>query len=198
MVDLYRIRAAWSGFPGGPGVSTFYSLGSVSSVPAIRAMFLALAPEIPPVVTIQVEEAGDIVDSVTGTLTGAWSVAPVLGVVGSGVAGYSAPSGFQISWLTSTIVDSHRLKGRTFIVPCGTNVYDLDGTLAPAHRAAIAATAATALAALSGDLVVWHRPRIAAAATAWHPAVTARDGSHGVVTAVSVPDEAVVLRSRRD
>jgi hypothetical protein len=188
MTDLYRIRASWTGFAGQPGVSTFYSLGSVSAVPNLRAGFLALAQYLPNTVSIQVENVGDIIDDATGTLTGAWSVVPVLPVGGVVGGAYAAPSGFMIDWNTTTILDGHRLKGRTFFVPCAGSALDSDGSLASTPLTNIRAYAATMFAALSGDLVVWHRPRV----------TPARAGGHGIVTSVFVPDKVVVLRSRRD
>jgi len=198
MTDLTRIRAQWSGFGGGPGVSTFYSLGSGLTVANLRAWFLAIAQYLPNTVTVQVENSGDVVDDVTGALVGAWAVSPVLPVVGVVGGSYSAPSGWITEWLTTTILDGHRLVGKTFCVPSAGSVLDGDGTLANTPITNLRAYTATAFAAMSGDLCVWHRPRVARAATAYHPAVTARDGGHGLVTGYRIPDKVVVLRSRRD
>jgi len=198
MTDLYRTRAIWSGFPGGPGVSTFYGLGSGLLVPNIRALMLAVSGILPTDVTIQVENTGDILDDATGALTGSWTSSPVLSVHGLQAGAYAAPSGVCMDWLTTTIADGHRLKGRTFFVPCSSVAYQNDGSIDPTQLATLITQAATFMAAASGDLVVWHRPRVAAAATAWHPAVTARAGSNGLVTGSGVPDKVVVLRSRRD
>jgi hypothetical protein len=149
-------------------------------------------------VNLQVESAGDILEDTTGVITGAWTATPVLPVVGTGAALHAAPVGASVAWLTSTILDGHRLKGRTYLVPLGSDCFAGDGTLDGPRMANIAAAAVTFVAAEAGDLVVWHRPRIATAATAYHPAVTARAGGHGLVTGSSVADVAAVLTSRRD
>lgn len=198
MATLTRIRATWTGFSGGPGVSTFYSLGSISAVPDIRALFLGLATYLPTDVQIQVENVGDLINDVNGELTGAWSVDPVLPVNGTSPGPYAAPVGVMAKWTTATILDGHRVAGRTFIVPVEGGFFSPDGTPNTDDLNALRGVVSTYFAAAVGDLVVWHRPRVAKAATAYHPAVTARAGGSGVVVACNVPDKAVVLRSRRD
>jgi|SRR5665647_825412 len=198
MVDLYRTRAVWTGFPGGPGISTFYGLVSGALVPNLHQLFVDLYTELPNDVSVQVQEFGDVIDDATGALTGAWSTTPVLPCTFNGGVPYTAPAGFLAHWLTTTILDGHRLRGSTFFVPGGGSIYDTDGSISATHLTAIKAACATFFAAASGDLAVWHRPRAAAPATAYHPAVTARAGGHGIVTGYSVPDKSVVLRSRRD
>ena len=198
MTALYRIRAAWTGFPGAPGVSTFYGLTSGTSLADLRAFFLSMAPSLPADVTIQVENTGDIIEDTTGALTGAWTDDPVLPVTGSAPPPYAAPVGVMLKWATDTIVDGHRLRGRTFLVPCAGGVFDDDGSINDADFTLFNGYATVLGAAVIGNIVVWHRPRVARAADGSRPAVTARAGSHGLITACSVPDEAVVLRSRRD
>jgi len=198
MTDLYRIRAAWTGFPGAPGVSTFYGLTSGTSLSDLRAFFLAIATQLPADVTVQVENTGDVIEDTTGALTGAWSDAPVLPVTGSAPPPYAAPTGVMLKWATTTIVDGHRLKGRTFLVPSAGGVFDIDGSINSASMAVLNGAATVLGAAVLGNIVIWHRPRAARPADGSRPAVTARAGGHGLITACSVPDEAVVLRSRRD
>lgn len=198
MTDLYRVRAVWTGFPGGPGITTLFGLVGVPMVPSLRAFFLSLAGALPNDVTIQVQDGGDIIQDTTGDLVGAWTAAPVLPVTGSSGLPYAAPVGAEVVWNTTTIVDGHRLKGRTFLVPMSTALYDTDGTINATFLGSMQSTADTFFAAASGDLVVWHRPRKARAADGSRPAVTARAGGHGVVTGTVVADKAVILRSRRD
>lgn len=198
MTNLYRHRIAWTGFAGAPGVSTFYGLVAGAMMTPLHDLCTGLVNILPATVTLQVENSGDIIDSVTGNLTGTWTEAAVGPVTGLDTTVYSAPSGATLTWLTSTVADSHRLRGRTYLVPLGGDAYQADGTLASSVIDILAGVASGFEAASLGNLVVWHRPRVAAAATAYHPAVTARDGSFGLVTASSVKDAAAVLRSRRD
>ena len=198
MTELARVRVAWTGFPGAPGVSTFYALSSTGVVGHLDTMFGAILAYFPADVTLLVEETGDLIEDTTGALTGAWSSSPVTPRVGIGSGAYSAPSGAAITWKSSTILDGKRLRGRTFLVPLTGTRFDSDGSLGSSAVTDIGEAAAALVTAEAGNLVIWHRPRIAAAATAYHPAVTARAGGHGPITASSVRDMAVVLRSRRD
>jgi len=198
MTDLYRVRAVWSGFPGGPGVTTMYGLVGVPMVPNLRAFFLALASLFPVDVSILVGSNGDVIDDASGELTGAWTTTPVLPVVGTANTFYAAPAGAEVQWNTTTILDGHRLRGRTFLVPLAASAYQSDGTISPAAVTIIQNAANTFFGASSGDLVVWHRPVVARPADGSRPAVTARAGGHGLVTGTVAVDKTVVLRSRRD
>lgn len=197
MTNLYRTRVAWSGFPGAPGVSTFYGLVSGALVTTLHAFYASLVTAIPAGVSMQVIESGDVIEDTTGMLTGAWSTTPVTNCVGSAAGVWAAPVGFQVAWLTDTILDGSRLEGRTYFVPSGGGIFQTDGTVDDAVRSSLDGHAATFVAAAAGDLVVWHRPRAARAADGSRPAVTARAGGHGLVTHESVRDRAVVLTSRR-
>ena len=127
-----------------------------------------------------------------------WSEDSVLEVVGTAGGGYTAPAGAVVAWKTSTIADTHRLRGRTFLVPTSDSVYDTAGQLSVDAAAAIQVAGAALIAAEATGFSIWHRPRVAKAATAYHPAVTARVGSSALVTTCSVSQTIGVLRSRRD
>lgn len=198
MTTLYRTRVNWTGFPGAPGVSTFYSLVEGAMQGSIRTLFASIGGLIPADVTLNVEYSGDAFNDVNGDLVGSWSEAAMDPVVGTGTGVYSAPSGLAIDWLTETIVDSHHLRGRTYIVPLIGSAYEDDGSIASATLTALVDPLNVFVGAVTGAMVVWHRPREARDADATHRAVTARAGSHGLVTTSSVPDKAVILRSRRD
>jgi len=178
-------------------VSTFYSNDGEVCAAAAEDLFAAIAPRLPTDVHIQSEASGDIIEDTTGVLTGEW--AGSTGIVHTGADGstYPALAGLAISWETSTILDGHRIQGRTFIVPMGGGAYDSDGSINAANLTAIQAGADAFVTAMAGALYVWHRPRKARAANGTIPAVTARDGGHAVVTSAVVHDRVVVLRSRR-
>jgi hypothetical protein len=198
MTSLNRVRATWSGFAGAPGVSTFYGLG-VGTLPGfVRTFFNALTAYYPAGTTIQVENFGDVIDDVTGHLVGSWTGSAQTLVTSVGSGSYAAPSGASVKWVTDSVLDGHRVRGRTFLVPLISSAFQSDGSLAAAFKTTLE-TAATTLAATGvGEFVVWHRPVEAKAADGSRPAVVARDGGHALVTASSVRDVAAVLRSRRD
>lgn len=198
MTSLYRVRATWTGFAGAPGVSTFYGLVEGALPPRLPAFFTSIVGYLPADVDVQVENTGDIIEDTTGVLTGAWAVDPMTPVHMTGAGPYPALAGAKANWLTETILDGHRVKGRTFIVPICGSQFDDDGTLSDGILGDLG-DAATLLAADSvGDMVIWHRPRAARAAYGTHPALSARAGGHALVIGANVPDKATVLRSRRD
>lgn len=197
MTTLSRVRIAWTGFPGAPGVTTLYSTATIPNLAAIRTAFAAFAAAMPNTVHGAVESAGDIIEDTTGDLVGAWSSSSVTGFDGTVVGGYAGPAGAVISWRTSTILDGHRLKGRSFIVPLSANQYQSDGSLVSTEQASLQSAATAMVTAMSSELAVWHRPFPGREATPTRPAKAAHDGGHGLVTSAVVPDLAAVLRSRR-
>jgi hypothetical protein len=90
-----------------------------------------------------------------------------------------------IDWLTSTIANHKRLRGRTFVVPIDNGGFSGDGTPKDTLVTAFEAYGATLIEEQSTSFVVWHRG-------------TGTNGSVGLVTSAHVPDMAAVLRSRRD
>lgn len=199
MTNLYRVRSAFTGFPGGPGVATMYFLDTATAVASLKTYWEALKGLLPNTVTVTVEPFGEVINDVNGNLVDTWAASPQTATVGtvSGAA-YAAPVGALTTWLTDTVVDNHVLKGRTYLVPATSGAFAPDGTLTATAQTTMLNAAAALVIAQSTSMVVWHRPRAAKAADGSRPAVTARDGSHGLVTFHAVPDKAVVLRSRRD
>lgn len=203
MAPLNRVRAQWTGFPGAPGVSTFYTSDPLIFLPALRALYLVMAPSLPTDVQISFDAFGDVVESSTGLITGSW-VAPAVSLVqGTSPSVYSAPTGFQIAWQTSAITSGRRIKGRTFFVPGGSSIFTGGGGIAGPTRSTIDAAILTFLASVTTNMVIFQRVRKAAGA--WtdvkgkvHPAVAFRAGGAGVVNAGHVAPLAVVLTSRRD
>ena len=185
MVDISRVRSAWTGFRGAPGVTTMYFLDTATVVESLHAFWTSMAGDLPGDVVIQVEDSGDILDSETGELTGTWVSDPVDPVNGVGGSGYSAPSGLVIDWLTSTIADGKRLRGRTFVVPTDAGGTSSDGTPKDTVVTAFETYGATLIEEQSTSFVVWHRG-------------TGTNGSVGLITSAHVPDMFAVLRSRRD
>lgn len=186
MTALNRYRVKWSGFPGAPGVSTFFSVAPVDLTPALHAFFFSIRVLLPLSVRIDVESSGDIIADETGMITGTWSFSPEAQVAGDTAGVYSAPSGCVVNWKTGTVINGSRLRGKTFVVPLAGSTYQEDGSINPTSLG-IVRGAASVLAA-TGDLQVWHRPTTVGAA----------DGSHGQVAAAVVNDMVAVLRSRRD
>ena len=198
MTDLYRVRSVWSGFPGGPGVTTMYFLDTATAVDSVHTFFASIADRLPEDVDIQVESAGDVINDATGDLTGAWSTGAVTSIPGTASGSYSAPAGAVVDWLTATILDGRRLRGRTFIVPMSAGLYDGDGTPTTAMLDDLQAAATELITEQSSSFVLWHRPFAGSPAVGSRPARPAHDGGHGFITTAHVPNFTAVLRSRRD
>lgn len=198
MTALYRMRTLLTGFNGGPGVSTMYFLDTATAVASVHTFWDAVKTYMADAVNIQVDAQGDVIEDTSGTITGAWGATPVAAINCSGSGTVAPAQGVQAKWLTSTILDGRRLRGRTFLVPTTTTLFTSSGEVSSVPLAAIATAAQNLVTAQSASFVVWHRPRPARAADGSRPAVTERTGGHGLVTGHSVPVKPVVLRSRRD
>lgn len=198
MTSISRMRIGLTGFSGAPGVMTFYCLNPGTSLSVLVAFANDIKAEMPPTVTLSVEGHGDVINDTDGVLTGSWTASEPDSVVGIATGVYAAPAGASIAWLTETILDGRRIKGRTYVVPMATGQYQSDGSLDSTQLGNLRTQAAALVTDGAGDFVVWHRPRAARAAVGSRPAVTARAGGHAVITGSSVADKVAVLRSRRD
>ena len=187
MVSLQRHRTLWTGFVGGPGVSTLYwDAAAAPNLTAWNAFLTAIAGEIPSVVSFQSQNTGDVLADNTGLIIGSWSGTVQAAVPGTRVGVYAAPAGAVVNWRSSGIVAGRRVRGRTFLVPLSANAYQTDGSLIAASLTVLRNALATFTAAAAPTLMVWHRP------------VNFAGGSSFPVTASDVPDKTCILRSRRD
>jgi hypothetical protein len=203
MAVLDRHRVTWTGFIGAPGVSTFYCATGFPMNAHLHTFFVAIASVIPTDVTITIEPSGDSIESTTGSLTGTWADTTPAPVVGSDATSYSAVSGLLIAWTTSVFLSGRRLRGHTFIVPIGADIYDTAGQVAGAAAVSVEAAAQALVTAGSGTQMIWQRPRVAQASYTdrrgvVHPAITARGGGFGSVSTAVCRRLVTELRSRRD
>jgi len=186
MASLYRTRALWQNWPGAPGYSNFYSLGG-GNADAVEAFFTAINGLLPNGMTITVPPSGDIIDDSTGNLTGTWSLPGTGGVVTSSatVGAYPGASGAVVHWRTNGFVGGRNVRGRTFLVPLTGASFSQTGDLDTSRLGTLQTAASGLVTAGGGNLAVWRRP------------TTFTGGSSHIITSATVPDLAVVLRSRR-
>lgn len=185
-----RYRCPWNVPGGGVGVSTFNfgasaSHSYASSTAAIRAFFDAMKSNLPNDVTISFASEVTEHSSVTGELSGAFAVTPPASVAGTVVSGWGGGLGVKYNWGTNQVVNGRRFIGHTYIVPTGSGIFDVDGTLGAASVTAFNSYGASLISALSAaatELVVWSETH-----KVLHPVVT------GTVT-----DKSAIMRSRRD
>lgn len=196
---IHRIRVTWTGMPGAPGISTWYTSAppAAADLTAIRSFFNSLAAGLPNTLTITVLGVGDSLEETTGVLENVWSATAPATVVGTSASGYGAPVGTVIHWLTGVVVDGRRVKGSTFIVPT-VNQYEAGGTPVGTWITTLTTAGNTLIAALGTQAGVWHRPKFGPRPGPGLPRPRIRDGSWEPASSVLVPDKAVVLRSRRD
>lgn len=203
-MDILRIIARWSGFPGAPGYSVFHFttdggfwdgglVGDSAQVAAdgaagrISDAFGRINTYLPNGSRIEIQEEAPILNSDTGEMIGSVEVDAPAVVAGVSERDMVGPAGAVVNWRTNDYRFGRRIRGRTFLVPLNVNAYEGDGTLSSSGRSSMRDFADEVLNGEgSADFGVWSRPR---------------DGSGGVfatATSYSVPDMAAVLRSRRD
>lgn len=183
MVTISRVRVGWSGWSGGPGVSTFYTAAPPTSaqLAAIRGLFSTLQAGIPVGIVTQVENTGQQIDTVTGKAVDVWTAGAQAAVNGTAAGAYAAPCGVMIRWNTGAFTNGRLLRGKTFFVPIAATAYSTDGTLDSAYVANVQTGINTFITNMSGGLAVYSRR--------YQTSITATSGT--------LMDKAVVLTSRR-
>lgn len=198
-----RIRVQWTGGRGGDGVSTFYALDGSTALAAVHDFFDALKALVPATIVWSFSPVGDTIDEESGVLTGSYSAIGESNVSATGSdTNVADPVGAVLRWETSQIRYGHRVRGRTFIVPGIKDMYAA-GTLNDSVVTQLEGYGNDMLAVVPDNFVVWTRPFLGT--PAWtdkygvtHAARAAHDGATSTITECTVPDKAVVLRSRRD
>jgi hypothetical protein len=182
---IRRVPVSWTTGPGGAGVSIFYSAFGTDATAALGTFFNAGKAKFNTGVTWAIPSSGDTIDENTGLITGAWTGGTAASISGTSSGAYAAGTGYYINWLTGTIRNGRKFRGRTFMCPIIITSYATDGTIDNSFLTQMQ-TDATALAA-AGVLKVWGRP-------------TTPGGSDGIsqtVVAGQVPDKVTSLRTRR-
>jgi hypothetical protein len=198
---VMRVKLRWSGFQGGPGYSVFHFMNGNIGTPTVAEVDLALGKVktfaeaiknmIPANTSLLVENdveeltvsSGQLDAIVTGTAQTVTTSTTLASTT------YSAASGAVITWRTPGVRNGRRVRGRTFLVPLQSAIYQNDGTIDNGFVTGISNAAAALRTPTSGvRLVVYARP------------TTAAPGSGDVfdVTSHSVPDRVAILKSRRD
>jgi hypothetical protein len=198
VAEIRRVKVRWEGFPGGPGLGTHYLSETTVAYPALVNFYSVIKSRILINTTLHIESGGDIIDDSNGELTGTWGTPSDNPIVGTGTGDYAGPVGMMINWSTGVIRDGHRLRGKTFLVPCSPLVFDGNGGVDVVDRTSINTQITNALTSMAGGLVIWHRPKFAKVEAPGTGTAVVRPGSSAPVTAGSISAKAVVLRSRRD
>jgi len=184
-MTIQKNVVTWTGFPGAPGYSVFYALPGGGFVDALHTFFQTLNGAFPANVRIQVAGSGLEINQATGVITGTWSGTTPALVTCTGGGNYAAPVGTSVNWLTSTVVGGKFVRGRTFLVPMASAVFDTDGSISATALSQIQTAAAALVTAGTDYFVAWHRP------------VAGSGGVAANITGSLVRDRASVLTSRR-
>jgi hypothetical protein len=197
------VRTEWSGTSGGPGLTQLCTMGlseytaanAQAAVNAVRAFWVALAPDLPDELRLSVQPVVDIYNDLTGELQASHTAAVAPSVVAGAAAGsYIGGAGAKVSWNTGSIHNGRRVRGSTFIVPLSNAVFTATGTVGTSFITSTNTAANTMIAALTTaatPMVVWSRPKTPAGL----PAV---DGAVFLVSSGSVGAKSAILRGRRD
>lgn len=182
MAIIERIVVTWQGAVGLPGVSVFYGDLGASANADIKTFFTSLVGLFPAGLTWTVPSSGDTIDDGTGALSSSWVNVAGGTVAATNATAYAAGCGAYVNWNTGSVVNGRRLKGRTFLAPLVSTMYDA-GTIVTANLTTMQ-NAANALVA-AGNLLVWHRPGPGGAGSSANP------------SSATVPDQVTSLRTRR-
>jgi hypothetical protein len=202
MTDLFRVTTLMNGFPGAPGYNNLFfihadppSTAAQQAVTKVRAFWEAVANQFAAGWTYQIQSDVAVVSDVDGTISSFISTTPPAQSTGAGSGAYAGGAGAHVSFLTTGVVNSHKVRGGLFLVPLNGSAYDATGTLGSITLAQFQ-TAAEGLRTGAGPaLAVWSRPFELKPPATKPPT---RAGSSFAVTATRVVDKTAILRSRRD
>lgn len=200
---VYIVRTEWAGLSGGPGITQMAfdvtppggfidNETAEDMVNAVRSFWQGLVTHLPNEITLTVSPVVDSYVTSTGELvTSHQSPTSPAAVTGSNTNKYMMAAGYRINVLTAGISNNRRVKGAIFVVPVGSDVYNVTGqvdsfTVGQVNTAAVAFQ--TALAAINIDFGVWSRP------TSPGPS---SDGEFHPTTGMVVSTKGAVLRGRR-
>lgn len=186
MANIRETIVEWSGLTGLPGVSVFYSGATTDITVELATFFTSIQSLFPTALNWRIPASGDVLDEVSGALVSDWTGGTGATVTGSGgSATYAAGVGAMIRWNTSTVYNSRRMRGRTFLTHMSTAAYQSDGTILATALTTLTNAANTFRSGTDAPLF-WHRP------------VNGAGGAAIAATSVTVPDRVAWLRSRRD
>jgi len=197
-MTISKHLVTWTGLPGGTGYSLFYQNNAQGNPAPLGTFFGALATYFPPALTITVPNAGEVIDEVTGKMTGVWSAGTQVATVGTGTSPFAPSQGALLKWGTNNFRNGRRVWGKTFLVPLTATQYVTGGVITAAACNAIAAAGTTLITSFAGSMVVWSRPVYKPGAAPGDPPVLVRPGAINPVVSATCPIKPCSLTGRRD
>lgn len=153
-----RLQVGFTGSQMGSGVATHYAVHAAGHRDAFAAFWQELGNRVfPDSVWITVPNSGDVIEVESGLLQSVWTEGATMQKQGANGPNHAAGCGAAITWVTASIINGKRVRGRTFIVPIAAQHYDSDGTINDAARSFINAATLTLLGACGEDFLIYHR-----------------------------------------
>ena len=200
---LYRVRTVLSGWQGGPGLSTLYfsaptggnTTDALAAVNRVRGGWDVFKTSMANTVTAQVLGQVDLIDSVSGTLTGSLAVtqpAVVTGTVAGAVGPTQVMGGLEL--FTANVVNGRRIRGHVNLGPLSVSFTQTPTPPAGLNTNIDATGVAwvTISPPATPALQVWHRPRV------FTPGSPPTGGQNFDVLSSGHATKYFTLRSRRD
>lgn len=203
-MEIARVKMITTGYAGAPGTTTLYfkkrtGLGWDNYVEdlldRVNDFFTGVAGYWPTQFIWNAVNTIEIIDDENGELLSNFIGSDHNGAGAVGDSFLPLPTGLICTWKTAAITNGRHVRGRTFLVPLGSNAFSSDGGPVVALRTAVQ-TAAEAYIGTGGEAVVpvvWHRPKFDKVTHA-----LTRNGAAFDVNGASTQDKFCVLRSRRD
>lgn len=202
MGTVSRVRVIWGGAPVvGGGVSTFYTVGSPTTLAAaVNTWCGVLKGVLPATTSLRVDDGGETFDESTGAPVGTWSGGSFTPWLSATAGVYAQGVGMRVQWNTAGVTGRRRVKGSTYIVPLVGVYYSSDGTIDDTWLGTLQ-TASNALRTAAGaGFGVWSRPtplRDPVTGDVIPPPPYKYGGIMHDITSVTIPDKVSWLRSRR-
>lgn len=210
MVNISTVTAITQGYVGSPGYSTFRfaeldtgaKLNAAGA--AVRAFLLAWAAYWTGPTGAWSGVVQTIVqhhDIATGDLQGesTMGTAPAtVGGSGGTTTNYAGGSGAVVHWTTGATHNGRKIRGRTFLVPCLSNAFSVDGTVSSAFVTAISNAGNALIADATTEFGIYSRfwdKQPGDAPVGVPPKQVG--GSFTPVNGCTVPDRSAQLRTRR-
>lgn len=180
-----RMQVALTGPQLGSGVATHYATAGGDHQAAFKQWWTGVMGSFPALVSAYVPAEGDTIEVETGLLQNVWSGGSAGLLTGGQSGAYAAGAGVCITWLTAGIVNGHRVRGRTFLIPLGGSRFDTNGTILDATVSQLREYTGILLGQVGADFKILHRAK------------DGHGGSAHSVTGYRIADRVSSLSSRR-
>lgn len=170
---MIRVRTVLDGWPGAPGLNTFYfdedsnppDAVAQDAFTRVHEFWTAVAPLFPDEFTATTDQLVDQIEPTDGSLITSFAATGVNVQLGTNTTSDFLPAQTNavLSLRTGDTVNGERVKGRSYIGPMAASTNASNGQMTTAAVSVLAAAGIDLFANLGagGFQVVWHRPTTA-------------------------------------